>query len=70
MNQDRRTFLKNIGRLAVFGLMATGAGKLMFKEEPKRKSAGTCIADGICRDCGQVKDCGQPQAMSFRQTKK
>ena len=66
-SEDRREFLRGLGRVALMGGLIIGAGWLIRREETGRRIE-TCTSDGICRNCRDLKDCGLPQALSYRQS--
>lgn len=67
-SEDRREFLRGLGRVALLGGLIVGAGSLIRREETARRIE-TCASDGICRNCRNLRDCGLPQALSYRRAK-
>lgn len=63
--EDRREFLRSVGRKAIAGLLVFGTGSLIAKKSAK--SIEECTRDGICRGCGDLADCGLPQALSYKE---
>lgn len=66
--EDRREFLKSMGRWAALGGLTLGIGMLVKKSDDR--PIETCVSDGICRKCADLKNCGLPQAISFKQGNK
>ncbi|MCX6345333.1 MAG: hypothetical protein NT018_09720 [Armatimonadetes bacterium] len=64
-SENRREFLRSLGRGATLGLLVLGGGSLMKKGD---KPIETCVSDGICSNCSDLKACGLPQALSYRQS--
>lgn len=57
----RRAFLLTLVRGLLAGSLLATVGALVTKHGHE-----TCVANGICRDCGQLADCALPQAISVK----
>ena len=62
---DRRKFLKSLGRVFALGGIVLGSGALVGKEKSNNE---TCVNNGICGDCNEYRNCELPQALSRRET--
>jgi hypothetical protein len=63
MNEQRRIFLKKIGRMTVLaGLVGIGAN-LLLRQDDKDQS---CNYDFICRNCTKNKTCRLPEAQAWQ----
>lgn len=65
---DRRTFLKNLARIALLGGLASGVAKLASRKTSSAERNDVCARrDGVCRHCPVLKGCGHPNALSFKE---
>ncbi len=62
--QDRREFIKNIGRKLAAGVLLIGTGVLVCRKPGNRNE--TCTSDGVCTRCSELSGCGLPQALSSK----
>jgi hypothetical protein len=65
-DQDRRDFLRNLGRCVALGGMTVLGGYLALKRA-RAIEAGTCINQGVCGRCPISHGCRLPEAQSYRQ---
>ena len=66
MKMSRRDFMKNLGRVSLFGAIGGSVGLLLFKRRFSMNPAHVCINQGICRGCSEFDDCVLPQALSAK----
>ncbi|MAX26825.1 MAG: hypothetical protein CMJ19_20220 [Phycisphaeraceae bacterium] len=67
---DRRNFLKRIGRLTLFSGLTIGGAHLVNQSKSESKRNDACKRDGYCRQCPLLKKCGTPIAISFKEAAK
>lgn len=65
--EDRREFLRTLGRGIALGGLLIGTGWLVTKGDSPIE---TCTSNGICRACGDLNACNLPSALSYKQSKK
>lgn len=66
---SRRDFLKNLLRITAGGLLAAGAGTLIYKSG-RAKALHSCKNEFICPGCKVLNDCILPQGLSYKKVKK
>jgi len=65
--QQRRTFIKTIGRGIVLSGLIGLSGVLLFREKPE--GAETCDFDFICKNCKKNTSCQLPEAKAYKDNK-
>lgn len=64
--QDRREFLRTIGRYAAVAAVGTTSAFLLIRKA-RGNEENKCTSRGICDGCKSFTDCGLPQALSAKQ---
>ena len=69
--QNRREFLRNIGRYLILGGLITTTGVLVAKRISRAEDCEypdeLAVTKGICRACVSLNNCDLPLALSARQ---
>lgn len=64
--QNRRSFLKRLGQISLFVLLASLLAKLFLGKHVSFSGKDSCTGNSICARCKRNSFCVQPQAESFR----
>ncbi|MFG0249148.1 MAG: hypothetical protein ACF8OB_09705 [Phycisphaeraceae bacterium JB051] len=67
---NRRGFLKRIGRWLLMGGLTAGSVHLAGQNKTNDTENDVCQRDGYCRKCPLLKACGTPTALSFKEAEK
>jgi hypothetical protein len=65
--QDRREFLRTIGRYAATAAVGTASAFLLIRKARNNEKAHRCTNRGICDGCSTFDGCSLPQALSAKQ---
>jgi hypothetical protein len=67
-SQSRRTFLKNLGRIALFTGLALLAYKLLGRSIFEKTKEASCRQNFICSRCTLLASCPLPPALSRKRS--
>jgi len=65
---NRREFIKTLGRGVAFAGLAGMTAYLAFRSEPEEGEA--CNFDFACKNCKRLKSCSLPEANNMRDSQK